>query len=119
MIIGARRYAGPALNIGLRVAMVFFAVEAIVLSDDPRFQGKAIGIRNALVVAAYGLVFPALHLAGRRWRSGRRWSNHCRLTAAACARLGLESHLVLSGPHAGPSPNVTQGSRLATAPRRT
>ena len=30
--------------------------------------------------------------------SGRRWSNHCRLTAAAGARAGLSVHLVLSGP---------------------
>jgi 1-aminocyclopropane-1-carboxylate deaminase/D-cysteine desulfhydrase-like pyridoxal-dependent ACC family enzyme len=33
--------------------------------------------------------------------SGRRWSNHCRLTAAAGARAGLDVHLVLSGPPAG------------------
>jgi L-cysteate sulfo-lyase len=30
--------------------------------------------------------------------SGRRWSNHCRLAAAAGARAGLEVHLVLTGP---------------------
>jgi D-cysteine desulfhydrase family pyridoxal phosphate-dependent enzyme len=30
--------------------------------------------------------------------SGRRWSNHCRLAAAAGARVGLEVHLVISGP---------------------
>jgi D-cysteine desulfhydrase family pyridoxal phosphate-dependent enzyme len=30
--------------------------------------------------------------------SGRRWSNHCRLTAAAGARAGLDVHLVLTGP---------------------
>ena len=30
--------------------------------------------------------------------SGRRWSNHCRLTAAAGARAGLAVHLVLGGP---------------------
>src|SRR5688500_4107283 len=30
--------------------------------------------------------------------SGRRWSNHCRLTAAAGVRLGLEIHPVVSGP---------------------
>jgi 1-aminocyclopropane-1-carboxylate deaminase/D-cysteine desulfhydrase-like pyridoxal-dependent ACC family enzyme len=30
--------------------------------------------------------------------SGRRWSNHCRLTAAAGARADLAVHLVLSGP---------------------
>jgi 1-aminocyclopropane-1-carboxylate deaminase/D-cysteine desulfhydrase-like pyridoxal-dependent ACC family enzyme len=32
--------------------------------------------------------------------AGRRWSNHCRLTAAAGARAGLVVHLVLSGPPA-------------------
>lgn len=30
--------------------------------------------------------------------AGRRWSNHCRLTAAAGARAGLAVHLVVSGP---------------------
>jgi L-cysteate sulfo-lyase len=34
--------------------------------------------------------------------SGRRWSNHARLTAAAGARAGLDVHLVLSGPPADP-----------------
>ncbi len=33
---------------------------------------------------------------------GRRWSNHCRLTAAAGARAGLQVHLVLSGPPTDP-----------------
>lgn len=34
--------------------------------------------------------------------SGRRWSNHARLTAAAGARAGLDVHLVLSGPQVDP-----------------
>jgi D-cysteine desulfhydrase family pyridoxal phosphate-dependent enzyme len=34
--------------------------------------------------------------------SGRRWSNHCRLTAAAGARAGLGVHLVLTGPPVDP-----------------
>jgi 1-aminocyclopropane-1-carboxylate deaminase/D-cysteine desulfhydrase-like pyridoxal-dependent ACC family enzyme len=34
--------------------------------------------------------------------SGRRWSNHARLTAAAGARSGLGVHLVLSGPPTDP-----------------
>ncbi len=38
--------------------------------------------------------------------SGRRWSNHCRLTAAAGARLGLEVHVVVSGPPVPDSGNV-------------
>ena len=39
--------------------------------------------------------------------SGRRWSNHCRLTAAAGAKAGLAVHLVVSGPPLDrPGPNV-------------
>lgn len=40
--------------------------------------------------------------------SGRRWSNHCRLTAAAGAVAGLRVELVLSGPPAtaAPGPGV-------------
>jgi len=39
--------------------------------------------------------------------SGRRWSNHARLTAAAGAKAGLGVHLVLSGPPVdSPNPGV-------------
>ena len=34
--------------------------------------------------------------------SGRRWSNHCRLTAAAGAQAGLGVHVVLTGPPVQP-----------------
>jgi len=44
--------------------------------------------------------------------SGRRWSNHARLTAAAGARAGLAVHLVLSGPPLDPP---GPGVRLARA----
>ena len=38
--------------------------------------------------------------------SGRRWSNHCRLTAAAGARLGLGVEIVVSGPRVATSANL-------------
>ena len=38
--------------------------------------------------------------------SGRRWSNHCRLTAAAGAKLGLRVEVVVSGPAVPHSPNL-------------
>jgi 1-aminocyclopropane-1-carboxylate deaminase/D-cysteine desulfhydrase-like pyridoxal-dependent ACC family enzyme len=45
--------------------------------------------------------------------TGRRWSNHARLTAAAGAHAGLAVHLVLSGPPAVPSnPGVDLAHRL-------
>ena len=43
--------------------------------------------------------------------SGRRWSNHARLTAAAGAMAGLDVHLVLSGP---PSPTPGPSARIST-----
>ena len=49
--------------------------------------------------------------------SGRRWSNHCRLTAAAGARLGLEVHVVLTGPRVDrsgqPRPDRAAGRKRA------
>lgn len=39
---------------------------------------------------------------------GRAQSNHCRLTAAACAKAGLRSHIVMSGE----SPRVASGNLL-------
>ena len=45
--------------------------------------------------------------------SGRRWSNHARLTAAAGARAGLDVDLVLSGPPKDPpNPGVRMGELL-------
>ena len=38
--------------------------------------------------------------------SGRRWSNHCRLTAAAGARLGLRVEIIVSGPRVAGSANL-------------
>src|SRR6476619_2701624 len=48
--------------------------------------------------------------------SGRRWSNHARLTAAAGAKAGLAVHLVLSGPPVDPpNPGVVLGVLLGAA----
>jgi 1-aminocyclopropane-1-carboxylate deaminase/D-cysteine desulfhydrase-like pyridoxal-dependent ACC family enzyme len=47
--------------------------------------------------------------------SGRRWSNHARLTAAAGARAGLAVHLVLSGPPADPPNPAVRLERLLGA----
>ena len=52
--------------------------------------------------------------------AGRRWSNHCRLTAAAGARAGLAVHLVLSGPPAadavGPGLDAMLGATIHQLP---
>ena len=47
--------------------------------------------------------------------SGRRWSNHCRLTAAAGAVAGLPVHLVLTGPPISPPGTNERLDRLLGA----
>ena len=42
--------------------------------------------------------------------AGRQQSNHCRLTAAACARAGLRAHLIVNGV----APEVETGNLLLT-----
>ena len=65
--------------------------------------------------------------SARRWRrmptrlvtAGRRWSNHCRLTAAAGAVAGLDVHLVLSGAAgrpAEPGPTARRAARRDGSP---
>src|SRR6478736_4538550 len=52
--------------------------------------------------------------------TGRRWSNHARLTAAAGAQAGLEVHLVLSGPATNPpNPGVVLDGLLGAAVHQT
>ena len=62
--------AAIVANVGLRAAMVYFLVEVFLNPEDPRFAGKAIAPRNAIILGIYSLVFPALHLV--RAARGRR-----------------------------------------------
>lgn len=51
--------------------------------------------------------------------SGRRWSNHARLTAAAGAKAGLAVHLVLSGPQVEPpGPGIQMARAFGAAIHR-
>ncbi len=51
---------------------------------------------------------------------GRRWSNHCRLTAAAGAAAGLGVHLVLSGPATDPpNPGIVLDEMLGATVHQT
>jgi hypothetical protein len=67
---------GLALNVALRLHLLYFLAEVLRRPEDPRFAGKAIPVRNALVVGGASLVFPALHLLRRprgRWRRYPFW----------------------------------------------
>jgi hypothetical protein len=69
------RRLGWLLNAALRVSILYFLVEVLLDPDDPRFAGKAIPVRNAVIVVGAGLLFPALHLARRRWPAYPVWTD--------------------------------------------
>ena len=56
---------GLAVNIGLRLVIVGVVADALLHPDDPRYEGKGIGTRGLILVAASALV-PALQATSRR-----------------------------------------------------
>jgi hypothetical protein len=69
------RRAGWTLNAALRLSIAYFLAEVLLHPDDRRFAGKAIPVRNLVVVGGLSLLFPALHGLGRRWRAYPVWSD--------------------------------------------
>jgi hypothetical protein len=64
------RSMGPLINAAIRLSILYFLTEVWLKPNDPRFAGKAIPLRNLIVVGGMSLVFPGLHLAWkqRKWR---------------------------------------------------
>jgi hypothetical protein len=62
---------GRLLNIAVRLSIGYFLAEVWLKPNDPRFAGKAIPLRNLIVVGGLSLVFPVLHTTWKRrpWRS--------------------------------------------------
>jgi hypothetical protein len=69
------RRLGWALNAALRLSIAYFLAEVLLHPDDPRFAGKAIPVRNLVVVGGLSLLFPGLHLLGRRWPAYPVWAD--------------------------------------------
>jgi hypothetical protein len=65
--------AAAIVNAALRIHILWFLVEVLAYPDDPRFAGKAIPIRNAVIVGLGSLVFPVAYLVFKRWRRYPWW----------------------------------------------
>lgn len=62
------------LNVALRLSILYFLAEVMLKQDDPRFAGKAIPVRNLVIVLSFSMLFPVLHrLSPRRWRRYPAW----------------------------------------------
>jgi len=66
-----RQRIGLALNVALRLQTLYFLAEVLRGPNDPRFAGKAIPMRNLVVVLAGTSLLPLLALAQRR-----RWARY-------------------------------------------
>lgn len=63
---------GLFLNILIRVSILYFLGEVLLFPDDPRFSGKAIPIRNLIIVLSLSLLFPALYFLKKRWNGSTK-----------------------------------------------
>ena len=75
-----RRVAGYAINAFLRASIAAMLVDVLRHPDDPRYAGKAIPLRNLLIVGGLSLLFPALHVGRRRWKRYPVWSDNLYLS---------------------------------------
>jgi hypothetical protein len=80
-----RRVVGIALNALLRTNIAAFLADTLLHPHDPRYEGKALPLRNLVVVGSLSLTFPLLYLWQRQRRrlgsrpGGRRypvWSDN-------------------------------------------
>jgi len=67
------REPAALFNIGLRVAILVFTIDALVNAGDPRFAGKALGPRNVGIFVGLSMLFPILHLIYKRWQRYPFW----------------------------------------------
>jgi hypothetical protein len=78
-----RRVAGFALNALLRASIAGFLVDVLRHPHDKRYEGKAIPVRNLVIVGSLSLVFPLLAIQKRRqprWRRYPVWTDNLYLS---------------------------------------
>lgn len=80
MSIRAKLGFGVILNIIIRISLLYFLGEVSLFPEDPRFDGKAIPIRNIIIVLSMSLVFPFLYFVKKRWKKYPFWLDNIYLS---------------------------------------
>lgn len=90
-----RRTAGWGLNLLLRLAIVAFAIEALLAGpNDPRFANKGIAMRDLILAGGFAtLSMPVLHAVRRRWDRYPVWSDVAFLSILALDMAGNSLNL--------------------------
>lgn len=71
---------GFIVNLLLRLGIFYFLGEVMLLQDDPRFAGKAIPIRNLIIVLSFSMLFPILYFWKRKWKRYPVWFDNLYLS---------------------------------------
>lgn len=71
---------GLIINILIRLSILYFLGEVLLFPDDPRFAGKAIPIRNFIIVISLSLLFPVLYFWKKKWKSYPFWFDNLYLS---------------------------------------
>jgi hypothetical protein len=58
---------GIVVNLLLRVMIIYFAAETVMLPDDERFAGKGLSIRNILIAVVFSMLFPFHYVLRKKW----------------------------------------------------
>ena len=86
------RALGWAVNALLRVALVYFTVEAALNPHDPRFEGKNLVARNVAVLVL-AMALPVAQWLWRRWERYPVWYDALYLSMFAVDMLGNSLNL--------------------------
>lgn len=71
---------GLIVNLLLRLTIFYFLAEVMFFPDDPRFAGKAIPIRNLVIVLSLSLLFPLLYFVRKKWKRYPFWFDNLYLS---------------------------------------
>ena len=71
---------GLTVNLALRASITYFLSESMLFPNDPRFAGKAIPIRNVIIVTSLSAALPAMQVWRRRWRRYPYWLDNLYLS---------------------------------------
>jgi hypothetical protein len=65
---------GLTLNVALRASILYFLAEVMLNQADRRFAGKALPIRNLVIVLTFSSLFPVLtRISPKRWTRYPAW----------------------------------------------
>ena len=71
---------GFIVNFSIRLSILYFLGEVFLFPNDPRFAGKAIPIRNLIIVLTFSLLFPFFHFVKKRWKKYPFWFDNLYLS---------------------------------------